>query len=88
VGTIGLKTVVADLGSHPATPRVVAILAPKLTGYITASLGGGASNGNDNGNGKEAFDISGDCLDILNAMVSGYGTLMTAGGYNRPLYKP
>ena len=66
-------------GSHPAAPRVVAILAPKLTQYITSSVSGGGGGGN----GKDAGDISGDCLDILNAMVSGYGTLMTV--HHEPL---
>ena len=70
------------LGSHPAAPRVVAVLAPKLTQYITSSINGGGGGGG--GNGKDAGgDISGDCLDILNAMVSGYGTLMTV--HHEPL---
>ena len=48
VGTIGLKTVVSDLGSSPAAPRVVASLAPKLTVYITAASAAGAT-ASDNG---------------------------------------
>lgn len=84
VGTIGLKTVVAELGSHPVAPHVVTRLAPKLTAHVTAHLAGGGGNDSVGSNpGGGGGDISGDCLDILNAMVSGYGSLMAA--HHEPL---
>ena len=53
-GVIGLKSLVAELGEHPASARIVASLAPKLVAFFA-------------GQQSTESTVTGDCLDILRA---------------------
>ena len=73
-GVIGLKSVVADLGAHPAAPRVISALVPKLVAHVRAAVDSGDAAKNTGAAG----DVSGDCLDVLHAAVSSGGAALAA----------
>lgn len=62
-GVIGLKSLVAELGEHPASARIVASLAPKLVAFFA-------------GQQSTESTVTGDCLDILRAAAAAHGRLM------------
>ena len=76
VAVIGLKTIVAELGYHASASRIVSSLAPKLIERVVAVPS--SSGANDAKPSNAANDVSGECLDILHAVVCSYGTIMTS----------
>ena len=67
-------SVVADLGAHPAAPRVISALVPKLVAHVRAAVDSGDAAKNTGAAG----DVSGDCLDVLHAAVSSGGAALAA----------
>ena len=83
-GVIGLKSVVADLGAHPAAPRVISALVPKLVAHVRAAVDSGDAAKNTGAAG----DVSGDCLDVLHAAVSSESAALAAVADDRIVSPP